>query len=67
MEGTGDGSMESEDPHEKSSEKVSTFVRTTLRSVGPTLCFQSTGDQVLQLTVNGSVFLVLTKQFSRTC
>ncbi len=30
MEDTGDGSMEPEDPHEQSSEKVATFVRTQI-------------------------------------
>ena len=44
MEGTDDGSVESEDPHEWSSDKVATFVR----SLGAAQCFQSAGDQVMQ-------------------
>jgi hypothetical protein len=55
MEGTGDGSVEPEDPHEWSSEKVATFVR----SLGAAQCFQSAGDQVLQFGVDGSVFFDL--------
>jgi hypothetical protein len=50
MEGTDDGSVEP-DPREWSSEKVATFVR----SLGAAQCFQSAGDQVLQLGVDGSV------------
>ncbi len=48
MEDTDDGSVEPEDPREWSSEKVSTFVR----SLGAAQCFQSAGDQVLQLGVD---------------
>jgi len=55
MEGTGDGSVEPEDPHEWSSEKVATFVR----ALGGAQCFQSAEDQVLQLGVDGSVFFEL--------
>ncbi len=55
MEGTGDDSVEREDPHEWSSEKVATFVR----GLGGVQCFQSTTDQVLQLGVDGSVFFDL--------
>jgi hypothetical protein len=51
MEGTGDDSVEWEDPRELSSEQVATFVR----SLGPAQCFQSAGDQVLQLGVDDSV------------
>jgi hypothetical protein len=40
-----------EDPREWNSENVTTFVR----SLGTPECFQSTGDQVLQLGVDGSV------------
>ncbi len=43
MEGTDDGSVEPEDPHEWSPEKVATFVR----ALGAGQCFQSAGDQVL--------------------
>ena len=55
MEGTGDGSVEPEDPHEWSSEKVATFVRV----LGGGQYFQSASDQVMQLGVDGSVFLDL--------
>ena len=55
MEGTGDGSVEPEDPREWSPEKVSTFVR----ALGGAQCFQSAGDQVLQLGVDDSVFFDL--------
>jgi hypothetical protein len=55
MEGTDDGSVEPEDPREWISEKVATF----LRSLGAAQCFQSAGDQVLQLGVDGSVFFDL--------
>ena len=55
MQGTGDGSVEPEDPHEWSPEKVTTFVR----GLGTPQCFQSTGDQVLKLGVDGSVFFDL--------
>ena len=55
MEGTGDGSVEPQDPREWSSEKVATFVR----SLGTAECFQSAGHQVLQLGVDGSVFFAL--------
>jgi hypothetical protein len=55
MEGTGDGSVEPEDPREWSPEKVVTFVR----ELGAAQCFQSAGDQVLELGVDGSVFFDL--------
>jgi hypothetical protein len=55
MEDTDDGSVEPEDPHEWSPEKVATFVR----GLGAAQCFQSAGDQVLQLGVDGSVFFDL--------
>jgi hypothetical protein len=57
MEDTDDDSVEPEDPHEWSSEKVSTFVR----SLGTTECFhvQSAGHQVLKFGVDDSVFFVL--------
>jgi len=44
-------SVWSQDPREWSSEQVATFVR----SLGPAQCFQSAGDQVLQLGVDDSV------------
>ena len=48
----------------KSSEKVATFVR----SLGPTQCFQSAGDQVLQLGVDVSVFFDLSlNDFQGVC
>ena len=43
MEVTGDVSVDREDPHEWSSQKVVTFVR----SLGPGECFHSVGVQVL--------------------
>ncbi len=56
---TADDSVEVEDPHEWSSEKVSTFVR----SLGTSKCFQSVGDQglaqLLYLGVDVSVFFTL--------
>jgi len=55
MEDTGDDSEDPEEPHEWSSEKVATFVR----ALGDAQCFQSAGDQVLQLGVDGSVFFEL--------
>ncbi len=55
MEDTGDDSVEPRDPHEWSSENVDTFVR----SLGTSECFQSPGDQVLQLGVDDSVFFTL--------
>ncbi len=55
MEVTGDDTVETEDPREWNSEKVTTFVR-SLRTVE---CFQSTGDQVLDLGVDNSVFCTL--------
>jgi hypothetical protein len=55
MEGTGDGSVEQEDPHEWSPQQVATF----LRALGTAECFQSAADQVLQLGVDGSVFFEL--------
>jgi hypothetical protein len=55
IEDTGEDSEELEDPHEWSSEKVTVFVR----SLGTTECFQSAGDQVLQLGVDDSVFFGL--------
>jgi hypothetical protein len=51
MEGTGDDNVEM-DPHlEWSSENVATFVR----SLGTAECFQSVGDQVMQIGVDDSV------------
>ena len=55
MEGTGDDNVEPDDPHEWISENVSTVVR----SLGTAECFQSTGDQVLHLGVDDSVFFTL--------
>ena len=59
MEDTVHDSVDPEDPHEWSVDQVSTSVR----SLGPAECFQSTGDQVLQLGVelgvDDSVFSVL--------
>ncbi len=55
MEGTGDGSVEQEDPREWSPQQVATF----LRALGTAECFQSAADQVLQLGVDGSVFFDL--------
>ncbi len=55
MEDTDDGSVEPEDPHEWSPQKVATFVR----GLGDSQCFQSAGDQVLLLGVDGSVFFDL--------
>ena len=55
MEGTGDDSVEPQDPHEWSSENVTTFVR----SLGTSECFQSAGDQVLQFGVDVGVFFTL--------
>jgi len=55
MEGTGDGSVEQEDPREWSSQKVATF----LRALGTVECCQSATDQVLQLGVDGSLFYEL--------
>ena len=55
MEGTGDDSVEQEDPLEWSSQQVTTF----LRALGTAECFQSAADQVLQLGVDGSVFFEL--------
>jgi hypothetical protein len=55
MEGTGDGSVEEEDPREWSPHQVATF----LRALGTAECFQSAADQVLQLGVDGSVFFEL--------
>ena len=54
MEGTGDDSVEPEDPREWSSEKVAFF-----RSLGTAECFQSVGHQVLQLGVDVSVSFAL--------
>ena len=48
MEGTGDDSVEPEDPREWRPEEVATF----LRSLGTAECFQSAGDQVVQLGVD---------------
>jgi hypothetical protein len=50
MEVTTHDSVEPQDTHEWSGEKVATFVR----SLGPVECFQSTGDQVLQLGADHS-------------
>ena len=55
MEVTVDVSVELEDPHECRPEQVATF----LRSLGTAECFQSAGDQVLQLGVDDSVFFGL--------
>ena len=55
MEGTGDGSVEPEDPREWRPEQVATF----LRSLGTAECFQSAGDEALQHGVDGSVFFEL--------
>ncbi len=55
MEGTGDGSVEQEDPHEWSPHQVATF----LRALGTAEYFQSAADQVLQLGVDVSVFFEL--------
>ena len=55
MEGTGDDSVEQEDPREWSPQKVASF----LRSLGTTECFQSATDQVLQLGVDVSLFCEL--------
>ena len=55
MEGTGDGSVEQEDPREWSSEKVPTFVR----DLGGPQCFQSASDQVPEVGVDVSVFFEL--------
>jgi hypothetical protein len=52
MEDTVDDSVET---REWSSEKVATFVR----ALGDAQCFQSAGDQVLQLGVDVSVFFDL--------
>ncbi len=43
MEVTPHDSVDPQDPREWSEEKVTVFVR----SLGPTECFQSVGDQVL--------------------
>ncbi len=55
MEVTVFDSVESQDAREWSEEKVVTFVR----SLGPDECFQSVGDQTLQLGVDDSVFFTL--------
>ena len=55
MEGTGDGSVEQEDPREWSPQQVATF----LRALGTAECFQSAADQVLQVGVDVSVFFEL--------
>jgi hypothetical protein len=58
MEDTGDDNVEP-DPHEWSSENVATFVRSLGTSVGrfqSSGCFQSSGDKVLELGVDDSVF-----------
>ena len=55
MEGTGDGSVEQEDPREWSPQKVASF----LRALGTAEYFQSAADQVLQLGVDGSLFCEL--------
>jgi hypothetical protein len=55
MEDTADDSVEEEDPHEWIScgsgrpESVATF----LRSLGTSECFQSAGDQVMELGLDG--------------
>ena len=64
MEDTGDDNVEPEDPHEWSSENVTTFVR----SLGTSECLQSAGDQVLQLGVDDSVFFTLSlNDFQGVC
>jgi hypothetical protein len=55
IEGTATISVEPQDPHEWSAEQVATFVR----ALGAAQCFQSAGDQVLQLGVDGSLFFDL--------
>ena len=55
MEDTGDDSVDQEDPHEWSSQKVASF----LRALGTADYFQSAADQVLQLGVDGSLFCEL--------
>ncbi len=52
MEGTGDGSVEQEDPREWSPQKAASF----LRALGTAECFQSASGQALQLGVDGSLF-----------
>jgi hypothetical protein len=64
MDGTDDDSVEAEDPHEWSPEKVVTFVR----GLGASQCFQSAGDQVLELGVDDSVFFDLSlNDFQGVC
>ena len=64
MEGTGDDSVEQEDPREWSPQQVATF----LRALGTVECFQSATDQVLQLGVDDSVFFELSlDQFQGVC
>jgi hypothetical protein len=64
METTDDDSVESQDPHEWSSENVATFVR----SLGTSESFQSSGDQVLYLGVDDSVFFTLSlNDFQGVC
>ena len=64
MEDTGDDSVEPEDPHEWCAEKVTTF----LRSLGTVECFQSVGDPVVQLGVDGSVLFELSvKELQGVC
>ncbi len=53
MEGTDDGSVDQEDPHEWSSQKVTSF----LRALGTVEYFQSATDQVLQLGVEVAALL----------
>jgi len=55
MEGTGDGSVEQEDPREWNPQQVATF----LRSLGTAECFQSATGQVLQFGVDDSLFCEL--------
>ena len=55
MEDTTHDNVESGDPHEWSAEEVATFVR----SLGRAECFQSAGDQLLQLGVDVSFFFAV--------
>ncbi len=55
MEGTGDDSVEEEDPREWSPQKVASF----LRSLGTAECFQSVTRQVLLFGVDDSLFCQL--------
>jgi hypothetical protein len=57
IQGTGEVSVDLEDPLEWSSEKVTILIR----SLGTTECFQSPGDQVLEWGVDDSTFFGLFK------